>query len=65
VGFLDIGNVYPTVTDFNPIDVRKAAGIGLRIRTPYVLLRGDLGVKLDRRTGEKLTQFFLSIGQAF
>ncbi len=65
VGFLDVGNVYAKLTDFNPTDIRKAAGLGLRIHTPYILLRADYGIKLDRRTGEKLGQFFISVGQAF
>ncbi len=63
--FLDIGNVYARARDFNPFSVRKDAGLGLRLRTPWVLLRADYGFKLDRRPGESLGTFFLSIGQAF
>jgi outer membrane protein assembly complex protein YaeT len=65
VGFLDIGNVYPRVSDFNPFDVRKSAGFGLRVRTPFFLLRFDFGFKLDRKPDESLGEFFFSIGQAF
>lgn len=65
VGFLDIGNVYANVSDFNPFEVRKSAGIGLRVRTPFFLLRADYGWKLDRRPGESRGGFFFSIGQAF
>jgi len=65
VGFVDIGNVYRHLGDFNPTDVRKSAGLGIRARTPYFLLRLDYGVKLDRRTGERFGQLFFSIGQAF
>ncbi len=65
VGFVDIGNVYKRASDFNPFEVRKAAGVGLRVRTPYFLLRADYGFKLDRRPGESLGSFFFSIGQAF
>lgn len=65
VGFLDIGNVYPRVLDFNPTDVRKSSGFGLRVRTPYFLLRADYGIKLDRKPGESFGKFFFSIGQAF
>jgi outer membrane protein assembly complex protein YaeT len=65
VGFLDIGNVYPTVADFDPLDVRKAAGFGLRFRTPFFLVRVDYGFKLDRRPGESRGALFFSIGQAF
>jgi outer membrane protein assembly complex protein YaeT len=65
VGFLDVGNLYERVTDFNPFDVRGAAGFGLRVRTPYFLVRADYGLKLDRRPEEGRGAFFFSIGQAF
>ncbi len=65
VGFLDLGNVYSKASDFNPFDVRKSAGLGLRVRTPFLLLRLDYGFKLDRRPGESRGTFFFSIGQAF
>ncbi|NWG13266.1 MAG: translocation/assembly module TamB domain-containing protein, partial [Acidobacteria bacterium] len=65
VGFLDLGNVFPRVGDFDPTNVRKSSGFGLRLRTPYFLLRADYGFKLDRKPGESLGRFFFSIGQAF
>ena len=65
VGFVDLGNVYASAADFNPFEVRKSAGLGLRLRTPYFLLRADYGWKLDRKVGESGGAFFFSIGQAF
>jgi outer membrane protein assembly factor BamA len=65
VTFLDIGNVYGRVRDFDITDMRKSAGFGLRVRTPFFLIRADYGFKLDRRQGESAGQFFFSIGQAF
>jgi outer membrane protein insertion porin family len=65
VGFVDAGNVFPRVSNFSLSDLRSAAGFGLRIRNPFVVLRLDYGFKLDRRTGEKIGAFFFSIGQAF
>jgi outer membrane protein assembly complex protein YaeT len=65
VGFLDVGNVYPKASNFNPTDVRSSAGPGIRIRTPYFLLRFDYGFKLDRKSDEGLGAFYFSIGQAF
>jgi outer membrane protein assembly complex protein YaeT len=65
VGFVDIGNVYPTVSDFSFSDLRKTAGFGLRLRTPFLMIRFDYGFKLDRRPGESQGAFFVSIGQAF
>jgi outer membrane protein assembly complex protein YaeT len=65
VGFIDLGNVYERAADFDPFSLRKSAGFGLRLRTPYFLLRADYGFKLDRREGESSGAFFFSIGQAF
>jgi outer membrane protein assembly complex protein YaeT len=65
VGFVDIGNVFPRVTDFQFSELRAASGFGLRIRNPFVVLRLDYGFKLGRRPGEKIGAFFFSIGQAF
>lgn len=63
--FLDIGNVFETVSEFSLSDLRKSAGAGLRIKIRYLLLRFDYGFKLDRRPGERGSAFFFSIGQAF
>jgi outer membrane translocation and assembly module TamA len=65
VGFVDIGNVYDRVRNFDITDLRKTAGFGLRVRTPYFLLRLDYGIKLGRRPEEGFGRFFFSIGQAF
>jgi outer membrane protein assembly complex protein YaeT len=65
VGFVDVGNVYSRVSDISFRDLRKVAGAGLRIRTPYFLIRFDYGFKLDRKPGESIGGFFFSIGQAF
>ena len=51
-GFLDVGNIYRNVSDFSLAGIRKAAGAGLRVRTPWFLVRLDYGLKLDRRPGE-------------
>lgn len=65
VGFVDVGNVYERWDDFSLGDLRKAGGLGLRVRTPFFLLRVDYGLKLDRRDGERRGAWFFSIGQAF
>jgi len=65
VGFVDIGNVYPKISDFSFSDLRKTAGFGLRLRTPFLMIRFDYGFKLDRLPGESPGAFFFSIGQAF
>lgn len=63
--FLDAGNVYATVSDFDPLRLRYGAGVGLRLSTPYILLRFDVGFKLFPKPGESRTKFYFSIGQAF
>ncbi len=65
VAFLDVGNVYRTVGSFSLADLRKTGGFGLRLRTPWFLLRLDYGLKLDRKPGESAGRLFFSIGQAF
>jgi outer membrane protein assembly complex protein YaeT len=65
VGFVDAGNVYPTLHDFSPFDVRPSSGFGIRIRTPYLLLRLDYGINLKPKPGEPRGQFFFTFGQAF
>jgi outer membrane protein insertion porin family len=65
VGFLDIGNVYTRLGDFD-FSLRKTAGAGLRLKfNVFPPLRFDYGFKLDRRPGERGNAFFFSIGQAF
>ena len=65
VGFLDIGNVFDELRDIDFSDIRETAGIGVRLRTPWFLVRGDYGFVLDRRPGERRSRFYFSIGQAF
>ncbi|MGD2245174.1 MAG: translocation/assembly module TamB domain-containing protein [Candidatus Aminicenantes bacterium] len=63
--FLDMGNVYSRLNDFNPFDLREAAGFGIRFHTRFFLVRFDWGFKLDRLPGESLSRIFFSLGQAF
>jgi outer membrane protein assembly factor BamA len=65
VAFLDVGNVYENLGDFNPWDVRTGAGFGLRINLPAIFLRLDYGINLAPREYEKRSVFYISIGQAF
>ena len=65
VAFVDAGNVYPRLQDFSPFDVRASYGFGVRIRTPYLLLRFDYGINMNPKPGEPKGQFFFSFGQAF
>lgn len=65
VGFVDLGGVSARVSDWRWSDLRASAGLGVRVRTPWFLLRGDYGLVLDRRRGEPRGRLFFGIGQAF
>ena len=70
VGFLDAGNVFLLARDFSFIDLRPAAGFGIRINTDFGPIRFDLGFNLNPQVfgeapRESRTVFHVSIGQAF
>ncbi len=65
VTFLDIGNVFEKPSDFRISGIRKSAGVGVRIRNPFIIIRFDYGWKLDRASGESPGAFHFGIGQAF
>lgn len=70
VTFLDAGNVFKRIDDFDVGEIRGAAGFGLRYRSPIGPLRLDIGFKLDRErlpSGEleRPSALFISLGQAF
>ena len=70
VGFMDAGNVFNRVSDFDFGEIKPTAGSGLRYLSPIGPIRVDLGFKLDRGrlpTGEqeRLTELHISLGQAF
>jgi len=63
--FLDAGNVYPTLGDFDPTDLRSSAGVGLRLETPIGPIRVEYGWKLDRRPDESTGELVFAIGTVF
>ena len=65
VAFVDIGNVFDRVREVDVSNLRNTGGIGIRVRTPWFVVRGDYGVVFDPRPGEKRSRFYFSIGQAF
>jgi outer membrane protein insertion porin family len=70
VGFLDAGNVVARASQLSLVDLRTAAGFGVRFRSPAGPIRLDLGFKLDRRELspgrlERRSVWHISLGQAF
>ncbi len=68
--FFDTGNVYLKASDMRFGEMRKAAGFGVRYRSPVGPIRLDVGFKLDRRdispgNRERLVMVHISLGQAF
>jgi outer membrane protein assembly factor BamA/autotransporter translocation and assembly factor TamB len=64
-GFIDAGNVYARASDFNPLRLRYSPGAGIRLQTPLVLIRFDVGFNPSRRPGEPAYRFAFGVGQAF
>ena len=65
VGFVDAGNVFPSVRGIALRELRVSAGFGLRVDTPAGLVRLDYGLPLARGTDEPGGRLFVSLGQAF
>jgi outer membrane protein insertion porin family len=63
--FYDAGNLYVTLEDLDPLDLRHVLGVGLRYELPIGPLRVEYGRKLDRQEGESSGELFLAIGAAF
>lgn len=67
--FVDGGNVFRRVTNFDISELRGSFGVGVRYLTPIGPVRLDLGFKMDRRQItdrlEPKTALHFSIGHAF
>ncbi|HBO85019.1 MAG TPA: outer membrane protein assembly factor BamA, partial [Deltaproteobacteria bacterium] len=60
--FFDTGNAWD---DSFLNDLRYSAGIGIRWFSPLGPLRLEWGYNMDRKEGEKASQFEFSVGSAF
>jgi outer membrane protein assembly factor BamA len=65
VGFFDAGNAFATIGDLRLRGLRAGTGVGLRVQTPFAILRIDLGTPVARKPGESRARWFFSIGQSF
>ena len=65
LAFLEGGNCWSDIRDFNPFNIKRSAGVGVRIFLPMVGLLGvDWGYGFDGPEGSK-SQFHFVIGQQF
>ena len=65
VGFVDAGNVFSKVSDLSLGELKVGVGFGLRLYTPFALLRVDFGVPLSREPGTPKGRWYFSFGQIF
>ncbi|MBR5724978.1 MAG: outer membrane protein assembly factor BamA [Bacteroidales bacterium] len=65
LAFLEGGNCWSDIKKFNPFEIKRSAGVGVRIFLPMVGLLGvDWGYGFDGPAGSK-SQFHFVIGQQF
>lgn len=65
LGFLEGGNCWSDIRDFNPFNIKRSAGVGVRVFLPMIGLLGvDWGYGFDDPTYGK-SQFHFVIGQQF
>ncbi len=69
VAFIEAGNAWQNVGDFNPFDLKRSAGVGARIHLPMIGLMGiDWAYGCDKVGGSRNSggsQFHFIIGQEF
>jgi outer membrane protein assembly factor BamA/autotransporter translocation and assembly factor TamB len=65
VGFADLGNVYPSVSDMFHTGVQVGIGGGFRLNTPVGLLRLDLGKPANPRPLDSTWTVHFGLGHAF
>ncbi|MBQ2025405.1 MAG: outer membrane protein assembly factor BamA [Paludibacteraceae bacterium] len=67
LGFAEAGNCWRDYKDFNPIDLKRSAGVGIRVYMPmFGLLGVDWAYGFDKVNGQVSgSQFHFVIGQEF
>jgi outer membrane protein assembly factor BamA len=56
--FLDGGNVWREISDFDPTEIKFSTGLGLVLLTPVGPIRFDYGVKLNKEDSDKTRGVF-------
>ena len=69
LGFLEAGNAWHDIKKFNPFELKRSAGVGVRIFLPMIGMMGiDWGYGFDKVFGSKQyggSQFHFILGQEF
>ena len=66
LAFLEGGYSWSDIKDFNPFQIKRSAGVGLRVFLPVVGMLGiDWGYGFDAPSGKDKSHFHFLIGQQF
>ena len=69
LGFLEAGNAWNDINKFNPFDLKRSAGVGVRIFLPMIGMMGiDWAYGFDKVLGDKSaggSRFHFVLGQEF
>ncbi len=66
LAFLEGGNCWSDIRNFNPFQIKRSAGVGVRIFLPMIGLLGiDWGYGFDNPNKSNRSQFHFVIGQQF
>ncbi|MBZ0168116.1 Surface antigen (D15) [Candidatus Methylomirabilis lanthanidiphila] len=63
--FFDAGNAFAGGESLSLTDLRPTAGGGVRVATPFGLVRVEWGLNLDKRPGESSSAVHLTMGSVF
>jgi outer membrane protein insertion porin family len=65
VAFFDAGNVFPLASEISFRHLEAGTGVGLRVISPFAILRVDYGVPLTSRSQQSKARWYFGIGHAF
>ena len=65
VAFIDAGNVFPRARDISFTKLEAGAGFGLRVISPFAILRVDFGMAITSRKTQPAGRWYFGIGHTF
>jgi outer membrane protein assembly complex protein YaeT len=68
VGFIDAGNTFRTKSDLSVRDLKVGYGVGLRLASPFAMLRVDFGIPASALSPDQPKprgRFYIGIGHIF
>jgi outer membrane protein assembly complex protein YaeT len=65
VGFIDGGNVFSRARDLSLTNLEAGAGFGVRVNSPFALVRIDYGMPLTHRAGQPFGRWYFAMGNTF